>query len=432
MKQHKNIVPWKIHDKYYDLTEFMYSHPGGLEIIKLAQNTADCTVLFETYHAFSSKYESIKKQLSLYEVDLSTQPNTETKSKQPPTYDFTSYRKLVRRVKDELELDMTNIKANWFWYIKNICLAALYVGSIYYMLTMASTTFEQIIGGFIVGFLLYAIGFNVMHDGMHWGLFSTSYTKLNWILGSIVGNLLLYNPIMWFYHHTYAHHSYTGNDIHDPDMKHFRPFARKFDSDNRIIKFICSIQHYLITFIAVIFPGMGFGQAFAYLISNFTGRIFGTPIPKKKYSSFDICISLLKLYILTYFGPAGIISYIISCNLFYHINVLGDHDVYESAVTNHMSDNSDPDWLKIQISNSANFVPNNLVWTHLFGGINYQIEHHLFPNICHVHYPRIAQIVKAYCKENNIPHVEHHSLINTYKSFLQTMKYYAYDVKSKE
>ena len=52
----------------------------------------------------------------------------------------------------------------------------------------------------------------------------------------------------------------------------------------------------------------------------------------------------------------------------------------------------------------------------LYGGINYQIEHHLFPTICHVHFEEIKPIVKDTCKEFNIPYVEHYSIYSALKS----------------
>ena len=56
------------------------------------------------------------------------------------------------------------------------------------------------------------------------------------------------------------------------------------------------------------------------------------------------------------------------------------------------------DWGEIQVRNSGNFLNDNILVNHLFGGINYQIEHHLFPTICHVHFPEIKKIVKRLVK----------------------------------
>jgi linoleoyl-CoA desaturase len=60
-----------------------------------------------------------------------------------------------------------------------------------------------------------------------------------------------------------------------------------------------------------------------------------------------------------------------------------------------------------QIATTANFATRNRVVTWLVGGLNFQIEHHLFPRIAHVHYPQISKIVRQVCAERGIAYVEH-------------------------
>lgn len=61
------------------------------------------------------------------------------------------------------------------------------------------------------------------------------------------------------------------------------------------------------------------------------------------------------------------------------------------------------DWAVTQVAGSTNFAPGSILWNHISGGLNHQIEHHLFPTICHVHYPSLQPIVKKTCEEYNIP-----------------------------
>ena len=83
--------------------------------------------------------------------------------------------------------------------------------------------------------------------------------------------------------------------------------------------------------------------------------------------------------------------------------------------------------LEAQIRNSGNFSTNNPYTVNLFGGINYQIEHHLFPTVCHVHLPEVAKIVKAACVEYNIPYVSHPTIVSAYLSALKKFQYLAMD-----
>ena len=61
-------------------------------------------------------------------------------------------------------------------------------------------------------------------------------------------------------------------------------------------------------------------------------------------------------------------------------------------------------WAVHQVLNTADFAPNNKLVSWFIGGLNYQIEHHLFPHICHVHYPQIAKIVKSVAAEYGLPY----------------------------
>lgn len=65
------------------------------------------------------------------------------------------------------------------------------------------------------------------------------------------------------------------------------------------------------------------------------------------------------------------------------------------------------DWAIRQLYTTANFAPNNSLLTWLIGGLNFQIEHHLFPSMNHAHYRKISDLVKRYCKENDLPYLEY-------------------------
>ena len=61
-------------------------------------------------------------------------------------------------------------------------------------------------------------------------------------------------------------------------------------------------------------------------------------------------------------------------------------------------------WAIHELANTTNFAPNNRLLTWFIGGLNFQIEHHLFTGVCHVHYPKIAPIVRAGCLSYNLPY----------------------------
>jgi fatty acid desaturase len=82
------------------------------------------------------------------------------------------------------------------------------------------------------------------------------------------------------------------------------------------------------------------------------------------------------------------------------------------------------DWGELQVRNSSNFCNHwaGDVFAFLNGSINYQIEHHLFPGMNHIHLPRIAPIVRQTCEEFHIPYAAYFSLSSAWYSFLVTCR----------
>ena len=93
-------------------------------------------------------------------------------------------------------------------------------------------------------------------------------------------------------------------------------------------------------------------------------------------------------------------------NVTYATFILPDHDTLETHKNSFHSSGEykTADWGEIQVRHSGNFATENQWINRLFGGINHQIEHHLFPTICHIYYPEVSRIVQANCAKYNIPY----------------------------
>ena len=81
-------------------------------------------------------------------------------------------------------------------------------------------------------------------------------------------------------------------------------------------------------------------------------------------------------------------------------------------------------WARHEVETTANFAPHNPWATWYLGGLNFQIEHHLFANICHRHYPAISTIVAETCHEFAIPYVSYPTVrvaLAGHYRFLKTM-----------
>jgi linoleoyl-CoA desaturase len=86
------------------------------------------------------------------------------------------------------------------------------------------------------------------------------------------------------------------------------------------------------------------------------------------------------------------------------------------------SGNIDNNWAIHQLMTTNNYAPGNRILSWFVGGLNYQVEHHLFPTICHVHYRKISGIVQETAKEYNIPYHVHPTFINALSAHYQMLK----------
>jgi linoleoyl-CoA desaturase len=68
------------------------------------------------------------------------------------------------------------------------------------------------------------------------------------------------------------------------------------------------------------------------------------------------------------------------------------------------------EWAIHQIETTCNFGTNSPVLNFLLGGLNYQVEHHIFPKMSHVHYKEVSKIVKETCDEFGINYVNYPTL----------------------
>jgi linoleoyl-CoA desaturase len=80
------------------------------------------------------------------------------------------------------------------------------------------------------------------------------------------------------------------------------------------------------------------------------------------------------------------------------------------------------EWAAHQVRTTANFARGSKLVSWCVGGLNYQVEHHLFPRMSHVHYPAISEIVKANCEKYNLPYNEYPTFGEAVMSHIRTMR----------
>ena len=401
-----------IYNKLYNLEHF--DHPGGKDILELCKNEPDCTALFESYHAFCDM-EKIKEIMNKYVVQ---DVKTNFFSFKSDGF-YKTCRRRVRKIFDNRYIIKSNYES-----IKTIIMSTLLFICCQYCLLFYPSGWIKMFMSILSGLSLVSLGFNVLHDGSHYALSSNAST--NAFLSRIVQSLLMWNHTLWQYHHCIRHHQYTGNIHFDPDMIHLRPYFRKTVKQKPAKSEFTKkwLGSKLILF-NILFPGAMFGQALLYhLVWVLKKRLWKMKIPNSfgNYWDFFQYIIMISFVFgnIYYGGWFYFYLHVLGTNIGYFIGLAPDHDMFPTAMEMEKS-NGIIDWGEIQVRHSGNFMESYPIFTKFFGGINYQIEHHLFPTLNNHNLRKISPIVKQCCKDFNIPYT---SINNPYDVWMAIFKTY--------
>ena len=399
---------WKIHGNYYDLTDFLDKHPGGAIILNACKGDRDATAAFESYHAMSDM-KKIKQIMSKYKIE------GEYKS----SFNF-SEKGFYYLLKNKVNLYFKNKNqshhADYYWVVKSSIQVLLYFSCFVLACYSDLDLWLRLFFSFFSGHMFIQSGFVIMHDASHLAISTSS--KVNETLASIWNSLSLWDNQLWSLHHCFNHHSYTGT-IYDPDTIHFKPFVRKSNKEKKS-KYIF-YNDVLSIFFLVFFPGMWMGQSIIYFKGLVKKKFWKMSIHSYIFLNYEFLLKMFTIFSLVYSNSFLVAYfYIVACNLTYFIFILPDHDSFETH--ENITYDLTKDWGELQVRNSGNFATNTLLINELFGGINYQIEHHLFPTVSHIHFPEISKIVKKTCEENNIPYVNHDTIYSAVLSVFKNFK----------
>lgn len=267
------------------------------------------------------------------------------------------------------------------------------------------------------------IGMGIMHDALH-GSYSNS-KLLNKCMGFTM-NLIGASDEMWKLQHNVLHHSFTNIDEHDDDIN--APFFLRFSPHAKKNK-LHSYQHYYVW----IFYGL---STISWITSKDFIRLnrywkLGLIKCRKDYYRLLIRIIFWKLVYFTYilgipllftaFTPWVLLLAFLSMHF---ITGLCISIIFQTAhimpdMAYPLPDSSgklENERLIHQLATTCNFAPKNKIFSWLIGGLNFQIEHHLFPHISHVHYRRLAPLVKKTTEEFDIPYHSHATFFSAIKS----------------
>jgi linoleoyl-CoA desaturase len=317
---------------------------------------------------------------------------------------------------------------DWRLYLKTFIIlstaAALYTTLVFFKPTLGIAIPLCI----ALGLTFAGIGFNIMHDANH-GSYSPN-KNINFILG-LTADVVGVNSFMWRQKHNVIHHTYTNVDNIDDDIAK-SPAIRQCSTQRWVPAH--KYQHiYLFGAYALSATFWILGMDFA---KYFTHKINGTQMNVMKPLDHIIFWSSKSLHFIMYLvlpiyfcgAAAGITGYFITfaslgltlALVFQLAHVVEETKFeYSDKETDKVIESA---WAIHQINTTANFAPKSKIINWYVGGLNYQVEHHLFPKISHVHYPAIAALVENKCKEFGLTYNSMPTMWNALKSHLSFMK----------
>lgn len=276
----------------------------------------------------------------------------------------------------------------------------------------------------LFGINLAAIGFNIMHDAGH-NSFSDN-KKVNSLLSYSL-NLLGGNIYFWKLKHNIAHHTYTNIDgeDHDIEIKFMRIHQDQALKKYHRYQTVYFVVLYGISYLAWIFY-QDYEKYFRQRLGKDSAQ-FHFPVREKwifwisKIIHFLIFVVIPVVFVGWLPALIGLLITAIICGFSLATVFQLAHVVTGTEFKTVDGARVEDEWMLHQIHSTANFATGNKVLTWLLGGLNFQVEHHLFPKISHVHYPRINAIVKETCQEFGVNYLEYRTLGKAFLSHLQVI-----------
>jgi linoleoyl-CoA desaturase len=295
----------------------------------------------------------------------------------------------------------------------------------YLLLLLVTTTPPAVVAASIsLGLAAAGIGFCIMHDANH-GAYARSRTVNRLAAHSL--DLIGGSSYVWRVKHL-AHHTYTNVADHDPDIDAL-PFARFEPTQPR--RFWHRYQHvYMWLLYALVTVRWQAVTDFTFLARGSVGRSrFQRPrgwnlaglVGGKTF--FLVWAILLPLWLHSPWHVLlvfAIVSAVASLALTVTFQL--SHCLEEAATLAPDGLSDTPEWHVHQVLATSDFAPRNRMIRWYVGGLNHQIEHHLFPRVPHTLHPQLADIVRRTAADCGMPYTSHPSAWTALRSHTRWLK----------
>lgn len=335
---------------------------------------------------------------------------------------------LRNRVNDYFQENKLSKFTNAAMNFKMVVMVALFVLPLLTLLFFHLNALVLFTMYFIMGIGMAGIGFCISHQAAHNAIFASK--KLNRLF-SLSFNLVGMSDYIWKIKHNVFHHTYTNVFENDEALKEgdlmrlsqdapYKPMYKYQHIYGFFIYMLFTVFWAWFLDVEKLFRYNGNGSMkrkkhpFAEVVLFWSTKIyyfsimFIVPVYFANYSIGQV--------VLGYFIMNAVASLLITHVLqVEHLSVETIHVSPQNGIVN-------KSWAQNQLEGTCNFKMKNRLFNWYIGATNYQIEHHLFPQICSIHYPAISPIVEQTAKEFGYKYIRHESFSKALVSHYRFLK----------
>jgi linoleoyl-CoA desaturase len=327
------------------------------------------------------------------------------------------FRTLNSRVNSYFKENNIEKTGNWKIHLKTVILFTVFLVPYFLILTLDMPFWAHLLLTIVMGIGMAGIGMNVMHDANH-----GSYSNKSWVNKIMGGTIyvLAGNVHNWQVQHNVLHHTYTNIIGHDEDLEAGR--IMRFSKEAKWHKFHKFQQYYAVFLYGLLTFNWAITTDFKQMRSYLKRKLsYGEPkSPKVLWTTLIITkVIYIAVWIvlpivigITWWKVlVGFFIMHYTAGLILSVVFQLAHVVDEAANPQpNQEGEMENTWAIHQLFTTVNFAPKNKIVNWYTGGLNHQIEHHIFPHISHVHYGKIAKIVKETAKECQLPYYEYKTM----------------------
>ena len=295
-------------------------------------------------------------------------------------------------------------------YLKSAIILVVFAASWTLLVLVASTWWQALPLATLLALAIAAIGFNIEHDGGH-----NAFSSRRWVnrVAALTLDLVGGSSYVWRQKHAVLHHGFANIKGHDTDIElgglgRLSPYTPH--------RWYYRWQHFYLWPLYCV--AITKWHAYDDFRDVLLGRMGEHPMKRPRGAALWLFVAgkvvffSLALVIPLLLHPPGVVlawyAYVFALvGLLLSVVFQLAHCVEPASFSIPADDGSiASDWARHQVASTVNFARGNRLATWYLGGLNYQIEHHLFPTICHTNYPHMAPVVREVCAEFGIPYKE--------------------------